>query len=431
MAHHGELETVYEGIRRVATAAVSVVSSSGMTNHPYWEPPPTDSPARPIDEYVDELDEVLRRAVRRATHGVSCAVALSGGLDSTSIWAVMHDPSRAAAGKGRNHTAISLSYPGLSCDETDVIAALHEELGTTGHFIDASGFRPMDEAARGVELADSPFDPMALQMLMLARASRQSDAEVLITGIGGDEFLGGSPASLIESVLSGHWVTAVRDLWSWPDSHGGRRRVARRLVKRVASELLGRRPSNPRIEWLGREYRASARAANDAHRDRLAAESHSRRPFHGMLAVLQSGVMHEGLEQFAAVHGLELRHPLLHRELIEFSFRTPARTRIGRSGNKRLLRGVVERTVPEHGRRSVGKTVFDEILERRNRASAPERDMHSRLLVREGLLSQSSLDDLVRMANHSTTEERIVVELDVLELHAEAIVRESRGEETS
>jgi len=423
LANHSDLESVYEGIHRVASGAVSVANPFGQRVQPFWQPPETDPELRPVNEYVDELDEILARAVRRATQGVRCGVALSSGLDSAAIWGSMQDPARAAADQDQAHTAVSLSYQGMSCDETERIEALHEELGSTGRFIDASGFRPLEDIEQRLVFIDSPFHPMALQMFMLSAAAREMGANVVMTGIGGDEFLGGSPESLVESAFTGRWLRLLNDLWSWPDSHGGRRRVARRVVRRVASELLGREPQYPRLAWLGQEYRSAARMALKEYRGQLSTESFSRRPFVGMLGLLQSGAMHEGLEQIAAGHGLELRCPLLHRELIDFSFRTPARIRVGKKGNKRLLRGVTARMAPAHVDGCARKTVFGEILDREYRMISKGLDMDKWLLVRKGILDSTSLDDLMSSIDDRTAG-RIVAEITLLEIQVSCLFRE-------
>ena len=423
IVNHSDLESVYEGILRVPPGTVSVVDPSGQRVQPFWQPPETDSDLRPASEYVDELDEILARAVRRATQGVSCTVALSGGLDSAAIWGSMLNPARTAADQDQGHSAVSLSYPGMSCDETGRIEALHKELRSTGRFIDASEFRPLEDVEQRMKFMDSPCHPMALQMFMLSAAAREMGADVVITGIGGDEFLGGSPESLVESAFTGRWLRLLNDLWSWPDSHGGRGRVARRLVRRVASELLGREPQNPRLAWLGREYRSAARVAFEAYQGRLSSESFSRRPFVGMLGLLQSGAMHESLEQIAAGHGLELRLPLLHRELIDFSFRIPPRIRVGKEGNKRLLREVTARMAPGHVDRCARKTVFGEILDREYRMISKELDMDNWLLVRKGILDSTSLDDLMSSIKDRTVG-RVFAEITLLEIQMKCLFRE-------
>jgi hypothetical protein len=65
------------------------------------------------------------------------------------------------------------------------------------------------------------------------------------------------------------------------------------------------------------------------------------------------------MAQYAASAGVELRHPILGREFVEFAFRTPARAFTGGRRYKDLLRLAAGDLLPSAVRDRVRRTVFN------------------------------------------------------------------------
>jgi asparagine synthetase B (glutamine-hydrolysing) len=84
------------GVRKLALGSVLTIDAGEVREKPYWtypEPNPDPQP-RAIEEYADELLELLRAAVRdRLMSDVPLGAMLSGGLDSSLIVALMAETS--------------------------------------------------------------------------------------------------------------------------------------------------------------------------------------------------------------------------------------------------------------------------------------------------------------------------------------------------
>jgi asparagine synthase (glutamine-hydrolysing) len=89
--------TPHLGVQKLLPGWILEAGSGCVRGQPFWSyPPPTpDSPARPPQEYVEELLDLLRTSVRdRLMSDVPLGAMLSGGLDSSLIVALMAEASR-------------------------------------------------------------------------------------------------------------------------------------------------------------------------------------------------------------------------------------------------------------------------------------------------------------------------------------------------
>jgi asparagine synthetase B (glutamine-hydrolysing) len=191
-------ETFFSGIRRVPPGWRIAVKDGAITRERYWNPVPDYD--RPIEWMTEEetgrFSEVLDRAVSRCVSAGTPGIFLSGGFDSGSIAAFAADQLRSA---GRPAPlALSLAFPDPSCDETAIQHGVASKLGLPQRMV------PFREAvaeggllASGLRLnrhlAGPLFNNWAPAYLELARRGRDEGVTTILTGSGGDEWLGVSP----------------------------------------------------------------------------------------------------------------------------------------------------------------------------------------------------------------------------------------------
>lgn len=141
-----------------------------------------------IEEAADELEELLRDAVRRRlVSDVPLGAFLSGGIDSSSVVALMRE---VATGPVRTY---SIGFSGGAFDEAPHARAIARHLGTEHreHYV------APEEIGRGgpaiLAHADEPLaDPSLLPTTLLSRLAR-TEVTVALSGDGGDELFGGYP----------------------------------------------------------------------------------------------------------------------------------------------------------------------------------------------------------------------------------------------
>jgi asparagine synthase (glutamine-hydrolysing) len=84
--------TILAGVRKLAPGSTLEIGEGDVRETQYWAFPEPDPeiPGRPLDEYADELLDLLRAAVRdRLMSDVPLGAMLSGGLDSSLVVALM------------------------------------------------------------------------------------------------------------------------------------------------------------------------------------------------------------------------------------------------------------------------------------------------------------------------------------------------------
>lgn len=193
--------SVFKDVRKLPPGHTLSVSRAGVTLQRYWDwRTYVDDEMPPFPELVAEVRRMIFAAVeRRLVAEVPLGAFLSGGLDSSTVVAVM---SRLSPGRVKT---FSMGFEGPAThDELPKARRVARHLGTDHHELYA---RPdlVELIPDFVRYADEPFAiSSALPTLLLARAARR-EVTVVLTGDGGDEVFGGYAQYIYE-----RWARALR-----------------------------------------------------------------------------------------------------------------------------------------------------------------------------------------------------------------------------
>lgn len=411
--------TIHRAARKLAAGSmVSIRSGSSGWPEPvtWWDfqgvaraavaRRPSGRPTEGSDrDATARMDELLSQSVaRRLVADVPVGTFLSGGVDSTLVTALAQ---KATNGAVRTFT---VGFGGEGEDETDHAAAVARHLGTDHLQMDLT---PADALAAIPDLHrywDEPFaDPSQLPTLLLCREARRH-VTVALSGDGGDEVFGG-----YRRYTDG--AAAVRWLLPLP-----------RLLRRLSSHAL---EAFPPAWWdaggpalAGRAHKLSRLLQGDSARDvyvslvsawdgdppAMGASSWPGPPDLGWPAEPVDSMMAwdtlstlpdemlVNVDRASMAFALEVRPPLLDRQVVEAAWALPPELRVdGRSG-KQILRAVLDRYVP---RQLVArpKTGFDPPLATWLRG--PLRPWAEDLLSPTRLRSQGFLDPVAVQARWS------------------------------
>jgi asparagine synthase (glutamine-hydrolysing) len=190
-------ESYFTSIRRVPPGHALRLSRAGRQLFRYWEPLALDGPIDWIGE--DELhsfDELLDRAVSSCLDQGPPGIFLSGGLDSVSVAAVA---ASTAGDRGLPPPhALSIAFPEPDVDESEIQSRVAAELGLPQVLLSwevATGAKGVVQNALDLS-ARSPsplINLWAPAYDRLAREGTSRGCNVILTGAGGDEWLGVSP----------------------------------------------------------------------------------------------------------------------------------------------------------------------------------------------------------------------------------------------
>ena len=209
-------ETFYAAVRRVPPGSMMCVARGSERISRYWNPKAVESNSQWLrEEDSRRFDDLLVRAVDRALDRGPTGIFLSGGLDSVSVAAVAAE--RAMARGTPKPYALSIAFRDSEADEEDRQRAVARELGLDQ---DVLPFRDTSKPAgflRGaLELTSEMTFPLINMWLAryndLAELGRAQGCRAILSGSGGDEWLGVSPFLMADLIRSLDFGGAYR-LW--------------------------------------------------------------------------------------------------------------------------------------------------------------------------------------------------------------------------
>lgn len=255
-------ETFFQAIRRVPPGWKVSIAQNGLMAARYWYP--TRDPHE-IDwvtgDEVETFDALLDQAITRSLNGGRAGVFLSGGFDSVSVAAVAMDIAKRSS--RTLPLGLSLGFPDPSCDEQavqrSVAARLDMPLELVG-FHDAAGAGGLMRRglALNARLGAPLFNNWMPAYLSLVERGRAAGVDTILTGEGGDEWLGTTPFLAADLWMRGDLPGLVRLARTW-------RRSYEQTWPRVLRGVIWRYGLRP---VAGRACHAVAPGAWDARRAR-------------------------------------------------------------------------------------------------------------------------------------------------------------------
>jgi asparagine synthase (glutamine-hydrolysing) len=357
--------TPYVGIHSVPPSSCVLIRAGMNTVRKYWDFDPGKQIRYPTDaEYEEHFRSVFAEAVRHRLRSDNPVLAeLSGGMDSSSI--VCMADAIIARGAAETPRLDTLSYYDRSepnWDEQPYFTKVEEKRRQAGCHIELSSRNMFSFIFAETKFVTSPSGigcatdtTNQFETGMSARKNR-----VILSGIGGDEVLGGVPSPLprlADLIARAQIKSFVHELVAWA--------IAMKkpllyllfdLFRAFSPTSLGGIPRYKRpVSWLRPDFIKRNLTALHGYEAQL--------HLFGHLPSFQDNVntldnLRRQLScappQSAPVH--EKRYPYLDRQLLEFLWAIP-RDQIVRPGQRRSLM-----------RRALRGIVPDEILNRKRKA---------------------------------------------------------------
>lgn len=392
------VRTVHAGVSAVAPATLLTVRDDRRAETRYWSSADVravSAPAMRADELVERFRATLIDAVRVRLSDPDTWSQLSGGLDSSSVVSIAQ--WSAWVGQHPFGLAGTVTYTdrlGTSADEraySDAVVRMHGVRNEPlPHRLDASA------VFVDPPLLDQPNVPftMALRDRAAGRLVRREGGRVLLTGEGGDSLVAGTMFFFADWLVSGRAREAIGEMahraalgrvsfWTlaWENAllpllpRLPRRALTRRKVGSIppwVPAVLRRRHALDSRSMLDEVYGGRVgEKYGDALASTIAAIPHSlvRGPFDDLV---------------------ELRHPYLHRPLVELALRLPAELCVQPHARKWILREAMRGILPEPVRTRIGKGAMDGL----NVWSLTHETKYVDDLLRDPILAQLGCIDL-------------------------------------
>jgi asparagine synthase (glutamine-hydrolysing) len=367
-------ETLYLGLFRLPPAHGLIVQPGRLRKVRYWDV----DPARKIHyrtdaEYAACFAEIFKEAVRcRLRSPGPVGSYLSGGLDSSSVVGMVQSLHRAGTLADPGFETFSMLFPGLSCDESAYIQDVVRIWGIKSNTVCPQASDTSSYATQVQRYHDFPNYPNGAMSDPLKALAHVKGFRVLLTGLGGDDWLMGSfyhyadllrrlriPALIRQARFDSHLSTLIVPLSSVLQY--GVKPILPRPIRRAMRWML-RRDGFPR--WMDPHFARRIHLAERIRREAV------RRPFASFAQedVYRSACSGFGAhfseveERSASWFGLEQRHPLHDRRLIEFALALPEEQRWRRDQTKFVLRQAMQDLLPATIRQRVTKADFSHVF---------------------------------------------------------------------
>ncbi len=363
-------DTLFQAVHRLPPAHLLIAGAEGVRTQRYWAPnPEREIRYRTDDEYAEHFREIFAEAVTcrlRTEHPV--AADLSGGMDSSSVVSMIHHLAQTGAVRPPHIEHLSLVFPGEACDESRWIESVERRWAIR------SSKQPPTPATEAhcreqvIFYRDLPDYPNGTMSDGLRQLARQLGCRVRFTGLGGDEWLAGSPLHLTDHLRRLKLMRCVRQLRADSEASGtGQARLLLRALaalapsslRSVRRRLTARDTTPP---WIGPGLRPHANVQRPHSLGRGPFASHASRAIAGTLTDGFAVHRAEMEERAGAAAGLELREPLNDRRIIEFALALPEEQRWNGSVRKVVLRNAMRDLLPADVLTRIAKPQFSPVF---------------------------------------------------------------------
>ncbi len=374
--------SAYAGIRKLPAGALLALTADAAAQQtmpepePFWDPAAVvaDARAHPFigseAAATDALDALLRDAVaRRMVSDVPLGAFLSGGIDSTTVVAMMQAQS------ARPVRTFTIGFHDADYDEAVAAKAVAMQLGT-----DHTALYVKPEDARNVipllpTMYDEPFADASQIPTFLVSSLARAHVTVALSGDGGDELFAGYarhrnaeevwprvsrlPAAA-RSALAGIMHGVSESTW---DSVLGtlapvlpsvlKRHDGGRFLHRVADVLAAESWEAFYVGLVSQETDPASLVGaaepatwlNSPERWPVLSSVAERMMFLDLVTYLSDDILAK-VDRASMAVGLEVRVPMLDHRVIALAWQLPLAYKLGDGEGKRVLRRVLDRYVP-------------------------------------------------------------------------------------
>lgn len=370
--------TVWRGVERVPQSHwLSFDGQTRKVQRYYTVPEEVTLHYRRDEEYVEHYREMLIDAVRRTARSHrTLAIAVSGGLDSTSVYCIadrLEKQGRLPAPGLQGY--MMADAPGTPYYEVPYALAATEHCGRS--LVQVPLFRPTIDwfTARGQADCDVPIPQNGAMSIYLEQRAHADGAVVFLNGTGGDQWLDGTMEYYTEFAaaldLGGFGAAMWRDVraMGWRKvvpsalrmgASGFAPLALRRINRRKRRERRYRDPAD--MFWLLPEWRDKLLEIEERFIAGLPEAPRAQGNWNRLYTPFNTFAL-DIMHRQAARSGIESREPMLTRQFIEFCASAPKRlfrqAGVTKVLHRRAMRGIMPDVVCD--RRTKAESFSDEI----------------------------------------------------------------------
>ena len=358
--------SIFKAIKKLEPGYCLLFRGGAAVTSQYWDIPMEDYPIsdRTEAQYIDELKELLERAVTARLEAADVPVGLfvSGGLDSGVVAAIARKAKE-------NLQCFSIGFEEASFDESRYAQQVARSLGIKHHLKVFRAQEMLHMVERLPEILDEPLaDPSILPLYLLSQFAAEH-MKVVLSGDGGDELFAdyqtyqAHKLVTIYDALPGFVKESVKAFaFRLPVSHKylSLDFKIKQFLKGVgvSSEVRfflwrGAFSNAERHALLRPEVRLELQNEN-AYEEiyRYVRKSGLTKELERILYLSMKLYLQDNnlvtVDRASMANGLEVRSPLLDRDVVDFVCRLPMEYKLNGLKTKYILKKVAEELLPRN-----------------------------------------------------------------------------------
>lgn len=343
--------SAFRAIRQLRAGELMVVAPECASRRIWWTPAAPQSMVRNETEAAETIRDLLSAAVRRQSMAdVPCGAYLSGGVDSSTVAALM------ALHAGRPIETFTLVYD-EAIDGKDADRHFAREVaaryGTRHHECRISAADVPDQLQAIVAAFDEPFSGVISTYFLTREMARH--VKVALSGDGADEiFASYRPHRLAAGLAAVRRAGRANDVPELVGLADGDQSTVARLagMSEVDARMaLYLRSDQQALALLHPELRREVLGEPSAEMTaRLYAQSETADPLNRALLVDQMSMLPDQVlafvDRLSMAHSLEVRPPFLDHALVTFVNGLPGELKIRQGRVKHILKQAVADLLP-------------------------------------------------------------------------------------
>lgn len=359
--------TMIQNVYRLEPGHTLVYNARGLEIGQYWDLELARSELRPPvhwRDYSRQLRDMLQDTVRRElVSDVPVGVLLSGGLDSSTIAAMMVETYPGKV------NSFSIGFNESSFDESSYARQVADHLGTKHHELIVTSKMVAELVPTIATYLDEPFgDSSFIPTFLLSRFAGEH-VKVVLGGDGGDELFGGYPTLVAHRLIEYYerlipWIfrarVVPRVLDSMPVSFKNisfdfkmRRFLAGRGVPvqarhhRWLGSFMVEEKEALLQDWL-QPVLHDTYARAYAHARACDASLPLNRILYSDIKLYLEGDILFKVDRASMANSLEVRVPFLNRQIVRFASELPLSLKLHRLTTKFVLKKAMQGVLPKN-----------------------------------------------------------------------------------
>ena len=315
----------------------------------YWDLDKETKATLTEAEAIEQFRQLFNTSVqRRLRSDVEVGTSLSGGLDSSSIAAMISQLQT----KNHKLQTFTTSFPGFEKDETAYAKQVTDQFQLQQHIVTPTAETLLNDIERLIYHQEEPFQSSSIYaQYKVYELAKQHGIKVILDGQGADETLAGyhkyihwflqekmRDSSVVNLELGAFAANNISIDWSWKNKLAARfpEMAAVQLENKANKELLNNK-------FITNKYRKSHFNKKSIFKPTVSK----------LNDLLYYNTMRNGLEELlryadrnSMAHGVEVRLPFLSHELVQFIFSLPSHYKIRNGFTKYILRESMKQLLP-------------------------------------------------------------------------------------